>query len=251
MSKSVKSKSNDLACALRQFYPQGGSTLAVAMGEALEGGKLLRAELLLECHRLCGGAGEDRALAAAAAAEMVHAYSLVHDDLPAMDDSDIRRGKPSCHRKYGEAMAILVGDGLLTLAFETLAKAGLVRQAASLAAAAGYRGMLEGQLRDLSANGGDVFAIYSLKTAALFAWAARTGAELAAPTRAGEFAQFGNRFGMLFQLADDLTDGQIGKEAAERHLAGLKAALLGFADKQPPQSSLKPMVEGVLKSFGQ
>lgn len=297
MNKSAKSKKNNgIFAELRRFYPNHEEgTLATAMLEALGGGKCLRAIILLECHQLCGGKENDRsALAAAAAVEMIHAYSLVHDDLPPMDDADTRRGKPSCHKKYGEATAILVGDGLLTLGFETLAEAGLGSQVASLARAAGYRGMIEGQFRDLEVrdlevrdlevkdleagelagenpgddNAGDetaeLLSLYALKTAALFSWAARTGAELAGSPMAEEFGEFGNRFGLLFQLADDVADGQLSKTAASTHLEPLKTALFEFiaapvsspaspaATKAPSRADrLKPLLDRVLETFRQ
>ncbi len=122
----------------------------------LAGGKRLRPLLVLLSAEVCGGSIED-ALPAACAIEMIHTYSLIHDDLPAMDDDDLRRGRPTCHKVYGEALAILAGDALLTLSFETLAASGnsaqtIAAQVLALATAAGGGGMVGGQILDLDAE---------------------------------------------------------------------------------------------------
>ena len=260
---------------MEQFYPPSGQgKLGDAMREALIGGKCLRSFLLLEFYRICGGGNHKKAVAAAAAVEMVHSYSLIHDDLPAMDNSDLRRGKPSCHKQHGSAMAILVGDGLLTLAFEVMAKAGLATQAMGLAQAAGYQGMVEGQLRDLentspqftspqftspqftspqftSLNLQDLLAISKLKTAALFSWACRTGGELAnvPEPKANKLAEFGTTFGILFQLADDLKDKEIPPAQAKEHLTLLQSQLADLINAIDPKSSnIKRVVADTLAS---
>ena len=142
----------------------------------LDAGKRLRAAMVLEFGRLTH-ASREGAMALACAIEMIHAYSLIHDDLPCMDDDDFRRGKPSCHKAFGEANALLAGDGLLTLAFETAADAPLsdvqrVEAVRTLAKAAGVRGMLGGQVIDLGCEGKPVDletlnTLYALKTGAL------------------------------------------------------------------------------------
>ncbi len=228
--------------------------MATAMRESLAGGKRLRARLLLQCHWLCGGGNAEKAWAAAAAVEILHAYSLIHDDLPAMDNSDTRRNLPSCHKKYGEATAVLVGDGLLTLAFGVLAENGLTEEAATLAKAAGYEGMIEGQMRDLGQSDDrnepqSKMTTYSLKTAALFSWAAATGARLAGRGQSQKFAEFGRRFGLLFQLADDVEDGHIDLASARPHLAELKKELREFIAADSARIALEPMLEGVLTTF--
>ena len=250
---------------MEQFYPPSGQgKLGDAMREALTGGKCLRSFLLLEFYRICGGGNHKKAVAAAAALEMVHSYSLIHDDLPAMDNSDFRRGKPSCHKQHGSAMAILVGDGLLTLAFEVMAKAGLAIQAMGLAQAAGYQGMVEGQLRDLentspqftspqftSLKLQDLLAISKLKTAALFSWACRTGGELAnvPEPKANKLAEFGTTFGILFQLADDLKDKEIPPAQAKEHLTLLQSQLADLINAIDPKSSnIKRVVADTLAS---
>ena len=204
---------------------------------ALGGGKRLRPFFVLQSARIFGVSGEP-ALRAAAAVEMIHAYSLAHDDLPAMDDDDLRRGQPTVHRQFDEATAILAGDALQTLAFEVLSgpathPAGDVRAdlVAVLAQASGAAGMAGGQMLDLNAadTGWDAAAVrhlQSMKTAALFAGACEMGAilgEAPADQRAALRA-FGLNFGLAFQITDDLLDTTgdaaetgkaVGKDAAQ------------------------------------
>jgi geranylgeranyl diphosphate synthase type II len=194
----------------------------------LAGGKRLRPILCLECGRLFG-ADDDALLSAAAALELVHTYSLIHDDLPAMDNDDLRRGKPTSHRVFGEALAILAGDALLTLAFEVISRTGPIpaelqlRLTNELAYALGTRGMIGGQVEDIAAGRGDVSEatlqhIHRAKTGALICAAARTGALIAgAPDDdLARITRYGERVGLAFQVADDLldvvgTERQLGK----------------------------------------
>jgi geranylgeranyl diphosphate synthase, type II len=190
-------------------------------------GKRLRPILALAAASATGGAepngGEDdpNVRVAAASVELIHCYSLIHDDLPAMDDDDFRRGKPSNHRVFGEATAILAGDALLTLAFEWLAEAGqssgrpaaFGRAALALARGAGMAGMVRGQARDLGEDAPvrveDLERLHGEKTAALFRAAVEVGAA-AAGASADDMATlglFGHRYGIAFQHADDLDDG--------------------------------------------
>lgn len=184
-----------------------------AMRYAVAGGKLLRPVMVMAAVMDSGGEWEG-AVPLACAAELIHAYSLVHDDLPALDDDDERRGRPACHRQFGEAAAILAGDALLTLALEVGLSSRPSRRARpavlALARAAGPYGMCAGQSMDLGLEGSS-FAretCYYLKTGALFAGAAVAGAVLGcgkeAPVRA--LAAFGREFGLAFQLYDDLAD---------------------------------------------
>jgi farnesyl diphosphate synthase len=186
---------------------------------ALSPGKRLRPFLVLAGARLFA---VDRrcALQVAAAIEMVHAYSLVHDDLPAMDDSDLRRGRPTCHKEFDEATAILAGDGLLTRAFEVLAHpdthadpAVRCELVAALAAAAGAAGMVGGQMIDLIAEHrqldiGAITRLQRMKTGALIAFACEAGAVLAkAPLEARTALRgYAHDLGLAFQIADDLLD---------------------------------------------
>jgi geranylgeranyl diphosphate synthase, type II len=184
---------------------------------ALSGGKRLRPALAFAAAEACGGAPE-RALPVACAVELVHSYSLVHDDLPAMDDDVERRGMPTVHVKFGEAIAILTGDALLALAFEVLAEsqpaACAVQLVAHLGRAAGSRELVGGQVDDigLEGAGGSLAAIVSIhrrKTAALFGFALVGGALSAgAPQARGErLARYAEHYGLAFQAADDLLDG--------------------------------------------
>ncbi len=177
------------------------------------GGKRLRPVLVFAAARACG-LDADRALPLAAAIELVHTYSLVHDDLPAMDDDDLRRGRPTVHVKYGEANAILVGDALLAEAFAVLARGEApIPVFARLAHAAGSRALVGGQVDDLAfrpehATARLVGSIHERKTAALFrfcAWA--PGALAGRPARELELLdRFGLAYGLAFQLVDDLLD---------------------------------------------
>jgi farnesyl diphosphate synthase len=221
---------------------------------SLDGGKRLRPFLLRQTAAMFGIAPE-LSLPAALAVELVHCYSLVHDDLPAMDDDDLRRGRPTVHRAYDEATAILVGDGLLTLAFAHLAEHGAAdpairaRLVVELAAGAGPSGMVGGQMRDIegeSAPLGDagIARMQAMKTGALIRAAVRMGALLggAGNDALGHLTAYAEAAGRAFQLADDLLDvtasaaamgkstgkdagmgkqtlvARIGVEAARRHL---------------------------------
>jgi farnesyl diphosphate synthase len=186
---------------------------------ALAPGKRLRPFLVLAGARLFGIA-RGCALQVAAAIEMVHAYSLVHDDLPAMDDSDLRRGRPTCHKEFDEATAVLAGDGLLTAAFEVLAHpdthndpAVRCELVAALAGAAGAAGMVGGQMIDLIAERqaldiGAITRLQRMKTGALIAFACEAGAILAKAPAEPRIALRGyaHDLGLAFQIADDLLD---------------------------------------------
>jgi len=184
---------------------------------ALAPGKRVRPYLVVRCCELAGGARDD-AWAPAAAVECVHAFSLIHDDLPAMDDDDLRRGRPTCHKQFGEALAILAGDALVTLAFELLATekpdpAVSVRMTRELARATGWAGMIGGQAADiLTTNAAPdrdlIHAIHLRKTARLFACACRLGAIAgkAPPPQIDGLGRFGEKLGLAFQIADDLLD---------------------------------------------
>ena len=183
----------------------------------LDAGKRLRAAMVLEFGRLTH-ASREGAMALACAIEMIHAYSLIHDDLPCMDDDDFRRGKPSCHKAFGEANALLAGDGLLTLAFETAADAPLsdvqrVEAVRTLAKAAGVCGMLGGQVIDLGCEGKPVDletlnTLYALKTGALLRASARLGC--LAGNAGEELLETADRYaracGLAFQITDDILD---------------------------------------------
>uniref|UniRef100_A0A7C3SK21 Polyprenyl synthetase family protein n=1 Tax=Desulfobacca acetoxidans TaxID=60893 RepID=A0A7C3SK21_9BACT len=218
--------------ALEGYLPPGrgpAPRVVEAMRYSLfAGGKRLRPILCLAGAEAVGGeAGE--ALPVACALEMIHTYSLIHDDLPAMDDDDLRRGQPTCHRQFDEATAILAGDALLTEAFRIMADAapkfegreGMLLEVIQLIAqAAGYQGMVGGQMLDLQAEGRKISlkeleTIHRLKTGALLTASVRAGGLVGGGTRAEVTAltAFGEKFGLAFQITDDLLD--VEGEAAE------------------------------------
>ncbi|OHB77081.1 MAG: hypothetical protein A2Z34_11295 [Planctomycetes bacterium RBG_16_59_8] len=183
---------------------------------ALSSAKRLRPILTLAVAECLGGALRE-AMPSACAIEIVHTYSLVHDDLPSMDDAETRRGRLSCHRKFGEAMAILTGDALLTTAFEIVAgRTGDPRMAALLigeiARAIGSRGMIRGQVMDIRPprrmTAAHLRTTHRTKTALLFAAASRCGAICAdaTPTTIDLFGDFGETTGLAFQIVDDILD---------------------------------------------
>lgn len=190
-----------------------------AMGYILlNGGKRIRPVLLLEFYKLCGGEG-DSALNFAAAIEMIHTYSLIHDDLPCMDNDDMRRGKPSCHKAFGEDTALLAGDALLTLAFSTAAKTEsipperVLRAISVLADNAGIDGMVGGQAMDLKlektgAVAEELLEMYLKKTSCLLKAAAVCGCVLAGADE--EYvkyaAEYADSLGLAFQIIDDILD---------------------------------------------
>jgi farnesyl diphosphate synthase len=204
----------------------------------LGAGKRLRPFLVLAASRVTG-ARDERALRVGAAVELIHTYSLVHDDLPAMDDDDMRRGRPSCHKAFDEATAILAGDALLTLAFHVLAEPATHPDAAircelvqALAFAAGAPGMVGGQMIDLEAEHASVdpaliARLERMKTGALIAFSCEAGAILAAaPLQDREILKgFGFDLGLAFQIVDDLLDvegdeANVGKKVGKDAAAG-------------------------------
>ena len=201
-----------LALANRAEVP-----VVAAMRYAARGGKRIRAFLVLESAALFG-IGVDRAIAAAAAVEALHAYSLVHDDLPSMDDDDLRRGQPTLHVKWDEATAILAGDALQTLAFELCCDPALgpadrrIALVVELARASGAEGMVLGQALDIAAETSpepltidEITRLQAGKTGALIRFAATSGAVLAGQDTAS-LAAYARALGLAFQIADDILD---------------------------------------------
>jgi geranylgeranyl diphosphate synthase type II len=211
----------EIDAELERLLAADGSQLFEAMRYAvLGGGKRFRPLLLLAAGEAFG-APRSALLPYACAVELVHNYSLVHDDLPAMDNDDFRRGKPSCHKAFGEGLALLAGDGLLSLAFEALAEAPYPQGHAErkesalrvITGAAGVRGMIKGQWLDISlprgeADGDAFLGMIRKKTGALIQASAKSGAILAGAPAPGLAAveEYGAALGLAFQLRDDLAD---------------------------------------------
>ncbi|WP_442969977.1 polyprenyl synthetase family protein [Roseovarius sp. ZX-A-9] len=235
MQDRLEATQRAVAAHLSQaLAPFGDGPVTQAMGYAVAGGKRIRAMLVIEGARL-HGVSADRALWPAAAIEAMHAYSLVHDDLPAMDDDALRRGQPTVHLRWDEATAILTGDALQALAFELVTHpevgSGEVRAdlARDLARAAGAQGMVLGQALDIAAESAPVpldldqiTALQAGKTGALIEWAATCGARMAGadPTPLGRYAR---ALGLAFQIQDDVID-VTGNAAAAGKAVGKDAA---------------------------
>ena len=228
---------------------QRPATLHAAMRYAVfAGGKRLRPVLCLAAAEACGGTTAN-ALAAACALELLHTYSLVHDDLPCMDDDDLRRGRPTCHKVYGEGMAVLCGDALLTHAFAALAQTPATRRyttgnfVAALAQAGDSTHLIGGQVMDLEGEGKkltrrELVRIHEAKTAALLTAALRLGAMSAnaSPAKLAALSTFGHALGLAFQVIDDILDVTqstevLGKTAGKDQAAGKATypAILGLA----------------------
>jgi len=238
---------------------------------ALSGGKRLRPFLVVETAALFG-LEPAASLEAAAAVEMVHCYSLIHDDLPAMDDSDLRRGRPTVHRAFDEATAILAGDGLLTEAFRVLSRPSCHRDpqvrcelSAGLAAAAGAAGMVGGQMIDISPSRSDldlqgITELQQLKTGALIAFSCEAGAVLARADGAARrrLADYAEAIGLAFQIADDLLDAEasaddLGKPTGQDAALG-KATFIGQLGLEGARGKAEKLVhqaEGHLAFFGE
>jgi len=234
----------------------------------VQGGKRLRGFLVLETARL-HGVGAGAAVHAAAAVEALHAYSLVHDDLPCMDDDDLRRGQPTVHVTWDEATAVLVGDGLQALAFELLTREALgaadlrVALISDLARASGGMGMVLGQAQDIAAETApapltldEITVLQANKTGALIGWSARAGAVLgrADPAPLGDYA---TALGLAFQIADDILDvtgdvAKTGKRLGKDAGAGKATfvSLLGLAGARARAAALTEAACDALQPYG-
>ncbi len=254
-----------------QSSPDCPPRLSEAMAYSLlAGGKRLRPLLVLMACETCGGDIE-AALPAACALEMVHTYSLIHDDLPAMDDDDLRRGRPTNHVVYGEALAILAGDGLLTRAFEIIAeeivpKSVAAECCADLASAAGWCGMVAGQVADLEAehqgiaNLDQLEAIHRRKTGRLLCSALTMGARIAGATleARNRLETYGFAVGLAFQITDDLLDvagdpAKLGKGTQKdaQHGKLTYPALLGIDDSRRRAARLIDDACRAVEPFGE
>jgi len=252
----------------RVLQAKGDAPVVRAMRYASAGGKRLRGFLVLQSARMLG-VDEAAAMPAAAAIEALHAYSLVHDDLPAMDNDDLRRGLPTVHIKWDEATAILAGDALQTLAFELICAPEIgtaelrIELARSLAIAAGAEGMVLGQALDIAAETAlapltlnEITALQAGKTGALIEWSAMAGARMAgkdlAPLRA-----YAAALGLAFQIADDILDVTGDEATAGKRLqkdAGAGKAtfvsLLGLDGARARAAQLVDEAEAALAPYG-
>lgn len=241
--------------------------VAEAMRYACGGGKGLRGFLVIESARLHGIA-PGMAAPAAAAIEALHAYSLVHDDLPCMDDDDLRRGQPTVHRKWDEATAVLAGDALQTLAFELLGQAPCPAEArltlmTSLAQAAGVGGMVGGQALDIAAETAsaplslaEITALQAGKTGALIEWSAMAGPRMA-DADATALGAYAKHLGLAFQIADDILDVEgdaetVGKAVGKDDAAGKATFVshLGLAGAKTRAAELVDMACDALSEYG-
>ena len=270
--QELKNRKDMIEATLDRMLPDAAplpNTIYQAMRYAVvNGGKRLRPILVLEGARLVGG-DMKKALPLACAVEFVHSYSLVHDDLPAMDDDDLRRGQPTCHKVFGEALAILAGDALLTRAFEMpgllmddpeIRPDGVLKAWHELARAAGSQGMIAGQVVDLESEGKAVSAetlsyMYQNKTGALFKASLKGGAMLfgADEEQLQALDRFAEHFGMAFQITDDILDVEgdekiIGKPVGSdaRSDKATFVSIYGMAEsKRMAQSSINEAIQSI------
>ena len=272
LKQNLTSRQRQVDSALRKFLPR----VSVAPGTSHEamrysvfaGGKRLRPVLTLAAAEACGGKSEN-ALAPACAVELIHTYSLVHDDLPCMDDDDLRRGRPTSHKVYGEGMAVLAGDALLTEAFQVIAQTPDTPRyqardyVSELAAASGSKQLIGGQVLDLEGEGRkltkrELVRIHENKTAALLTCSLRLGGMTAnaSPKRLEALTSFGCNLGLAFQVIDDILDvtqstEQLGKTAGKDEAADKATypALLGLEKSRTEARRLTEKALSALKPF--
>jgi geranylgeranyl diphosphate synthase type II len=273
LKEYLRTRQKQIDSALNRYLPLSTTkpaTIHKAMRYSLfAGGKRLRPILALAAAEACGGSPE-RALPAACAVESIHTYSLIHDDLPCMDDDDLRRGRPTSHKVFGEGIAVLAGDALLTIAFEILAGAhptsrySVAALISELAAASGSRQLIAGQVLDLEnegkkATGNTLKFIHRSKTAALLTSSIRLGAMSAnaTPQKLASLTQFGQSLGLAFQVIDDILDvtqttEKLGKTAG-KDAAATKAtypAIFGLDRSRAEAHRLTSEAHHSLEPFG-
>jgi geranylgeranyl diphosphate synthase type II len=263
--------------ALRKVFPEpegpAGEVVRSMTYSLFAGGKRLRPILCMAGAEAVGGEGKD-VLPLACALELIHTYSLIHDDLPVMDNDDIRRGKPTNHKVFGDAVALLAGDGLLTEAFrlmssETLAKTGdphsLLRVISLVGSAAGYRGMVGGQVVDIRSEGRQVEPsilefIHARKTGALISASVASGAILGGgkEDKISAITLYGGNIGLAFQVADDILDVEgdsaklgkgVGGDAKKKKIT--YPSVLGLAQSKAIERTLVQKAVEALAAFGQ
>jgi geranylgeranyl diphosphate synthase, type II len=255
----------DYLAAQQDIEPQIKKAITYALNAP---GKRIRAAMVLWCCELCEGNINNDAVNAAIAVEMIHTYSLVHDDLPAMDDDDLRRGQPSCHKAFTESTAILTGDALLTMAFELLASeisddSIAIRLIKTLSQAAGPAGMIAGQMADIAGQNQqgcieDLKYIHKNKTAKMFAAAAAAGAICGKATESQieSLYNYGLKIGLGFQVADDILDisstsEKLGKTAGKDSQQGKTTypSVIGMEQSKKIASELADRAIEKLKDF--
>jgi geranylgeranyl diphosphate synthase type II len=268
----LRSRQGKIDRALNRYLPKANTkpaTLHKAMRYSLfAGGKRLRPILCLAAAEACRGKVDD-ALPLACALECIHTYSLVHDDLPSMDNDDFRRGRPTCHKVFGEGIAVLAGDALLTIAFEIVSKAKpaplydmstLLRE---IAVAAGSQKLIAGQVADLEAEGKNVKRdqlqfIHQNKTAAILKSSVRLGAMSASAeaNKLSAITRFGQRLGLAFQIIDDILDvtqtSEILGKSAGKDVAAKKAtypAVIGLEKSRAEAKRLTRQAHDTLSVF--
>jgi len=230
----------------------------------MAGGKRIRPALMLECHAVCGGT--QNIMGAAMSIECMHTYSLIHDDLPCMDNDDLRRGRPTCHRQFDEATAILAADALQAVSFELLTLSGMpamlsVQLLERLALAAGGQGMVGGQMLDMQADQQDILDvlqvehIHTHKTGALLRYCCEAGAILARADAASIKAcsRYGKAVGLLFQIADDMLDAtstkaELGKSAGKDTVQG-KVTYVSILGLEQARKAGQDMLEKALETI--
>lgn len=272
LSAYLANRQKEIDRALNGYLPKASNqpaTIHKAMRYSLfAGGKRLRPILCLAAAESCSGT-TDAAMPLACAVECIHTYSLIHDDLPSMDNDDFRRGRPTCHKAFGEGVAVLAGDALLTIAFEILAAVKMGRRyqlrdtLAELATAAGSRKLIAGQVADLEAEGrtinrAELRYIHENKTAALLTASVRLGAMSANATgqQLAAMTAFGRSLGLAFQIIDDILDvtqtsEKLGKSAG-KDVAAKKAtypAVLGLEKSRREAQQLTNRAHSALAVF--
>ncbi len=269
LNSYLSSKRKQINQALDSIIANTSSKIVKAMKYSLmAGGKRIRPVLCVAAAETVGGPNQD-VIHAACALEMIHTYSLIHDDLPAMDNDDIRRGQPTCHMAFDEATAILAGDALLTLAFEVLSSTEFVQDnhvrnwmkvINTLSTAAGYKGMIEGQMQDMAGEGHllcleDLENMHALKTGALIEASVKVGAILGkgSPVQIQQLKTYSKNIGLAFQITDDLLDVEgdpnvMGKDAGSDQARSKSTypALLGI---EQSKQFAKKLVNNALKAL--
>ncbi len=270
----LKSVAGDVETALSDLLPEPRGHQAVIMEAmryaTLGGGKRLRPFLMIETVRMLGG-NLDNAMVAGCALECLHVYSLIHDDLPCMDDDDLRRGKPTVHKAYDEAMAVLAGDGLLTLAFELLASEAAhsdpsvrVRLVTELAKASGHSGMIGGQVVDITVVEGErderlITELQAMKTGALIDFSVRAGGIICGvdDTALEQLSAYARDMGIAFQIQDDILDIEgdvelMGKAVGKDQDLGKATfvSILGLQGAKDRAKALGRAAKGHLAAYG-